>query len=83
MNDQPFPPQDNDPLGKQIMEAWVRRIVMEIAQEMADRIVEEVGRIFLATKTANHARGQRMLDLENAIADLKKTRTAKAKGTKP
>jgi len=66
---------DNDPAHMAIMEAWVRRIVTEVAQDMADGIVERVGRIFLDAKTSNHAMAeinrQRFQAIEAMIADLR------------
>lgn len=37
----------------EIMEAWVRRICGEVAQNLADGIVERVAEIFLEAKNSN------------------------------
>jgi len=66
---------DNDPVHQEIMETWVRRIVAEVAAEVADGIAERVGRIFLDAKTSNHAMAeinrQRFQAIEAMIADLR------------
>ena len=66
---------DNDPAHIAIMETWVRKIVSEVATEVADGIAERVGRIFLDAKTSSYemSRNHRMRfeALEQAIADLR------------
>ena len=66
---------DTDPAHIAIMEAWVRKIVAEVAAEVADGIAERVGRIFLDAKTSNYEMSRnhrlRFEALEAAIADLR------------
>ena len=66
---------DNDPAHMAIMEAWVRKIVAEVAAEVADGIAERVGRIFLDAKTSSYEMSRnhrlRFEALEKAIADLR------------
>jgi len=67
--------QDTDPAHIAIMETWVRKIVTEVATEVADGIAARVGRIFLDARTSNYemSRNHRMRfeALEQAIADLR------------
>lgn len=44
---------DEDPRHIEIMERWVRRIITEVSADLADGIVERVGRIFLDAKNSN------------------------------
>jgi hypothetical protein len=69
-----WPPPDDDPRHMEIMQDWVRRIVNEVAQAVADGIVEEVARIFLETKNGAFDLRQRMIAIEQAIEKLKKAR---------
>jgi hypothetical protein len=59
----------------EIMQEWVRRIVNEVAQAVADNIVEEVGRIFLETKTGAFDLRRRMTVIEQAVEKLKKAKS--------
>jgi len=67
--------QDTDPAHIAIMETWVRKIVTEVATEVADGIAARVGRIFLDARTSSYemSRNHRMRfeALEQAIADLR------------
>jgi hypothetical protein len=64
-----------DPAPQEIMEIWVRRLVSEVAKEVADGIAERVGRIFLDAKTSSYEMSRnhrlRFEALEKAIADLR------------
>lgn len=65
----------NDPRDMEIMTGWVRRIVDEVAQQLADDIVARVGRIFLDAKVANydmaeHSR-RRFEAIESALIELR------------
>ena len=66
---------DNDPRQLEIMEGWVRRIVAEVAEKVADGIMVEVGRIFLEAKTSNAEMARinrlRFEVLEASIANLR------------
>jgi hypothetical protein len=57
------------------MQEWVRRIVNEVAQAVADNIVEEVARIFLETKNGAFDLRRRMTAIEQAVETLKKARS--------
>jgi hypothetical protein len=35
MNDAPWPPVDDNPKHREIMENWARRIIQEVADELA------------------------------------------------
>ena len=70
-----WPPPDDDPRHMEIMQEWVRRIVNEAAQALADNIVEEVGKIFLETKNGAFDLRQRMTAIEQAVEKLKKARS--------
>jgi hypothetical protein len=70
-----WPPPDDDPRHMEIMQDWVRRIVNEVAQAVADNIVEEVARIFLETKNGAFDLRRRMTAIEQAVETLKKARS--------
>jgi hypothetical protein len=70
-----WPPPDDDPRHMAIMQDWVRRIVNEVAQGVADGIVEEVGKIFLETKNGAFDLRQRMTAIEQAFEKLKKAKS--------
>lgn len=60
----------------EIMEAWVRRIVDEVAQRLADGIVARVAEIFLEAKNSNWERyidtRDKLEALEAALQRLEK-----------
>jgi hypothetical protein len=66
---------DNDPRHLEIMTGWVRRIVDDVAKQLADDIVARVGKIFLDAKASNYEmtylNRQRFEALEAAIAELR------------
>lgn len=68
-------PVDNDPRHLAIMEEWVGRIVREVAWQIEQGIIQEVGRIFLDAKNSNgrtFARTEQRLEaIEAALAELK------------
>jgi hypothetical protein len=72
---EPASEQDNDQAHIVIMATWVRRIVAEVADEVADGVVDRVSRIFLDAKTSNYEMSRnhrlRFEALEAAIADLR------------
>jgi hypothetical protein len=59
----------------EIMQDWVRRIVNEAAQAVADGIVEEVGKIFLEAKNGAFDLRQRVAAIEQAVEKLKTARS--------
>ena len=79
MNDAPWPPVDDNPKHREIMENWARRIVQEVADELAKGVVEELGEIFLTQKTINISLDDRMSVLERAF----KARTERKGGKQP
>jgi hypothetical protein len=70
-----WPPPDDDPRHMEIMQDWVRRIVNGAAQVLADNIVEEVGKIFLESKTTSFDLHKRLRVVEQAVETLKKARS--------
>lgn len=66
--------RDDDPRHIAIMEGWVRRIVNEVATQLADGICEEVGRVFLDAKTHSGDRyaatERRFRAIEAGLAEL-------------
>jgi hypothetical protein len=79
MNDAPWPPVDDNPKHREIMENWARRIVQEVADELAKGVVKELGEIFLTQKTINIGLDDRMSALERAF----KARTGRKGGKQP
>jgi len=66
---------DNDPRHLEIMTGWVRRIVDEVAKQLADDIVDRVGRIFLQAKASNYEMAEhsrrRFEAIESALIELR------------
>jgi hypothetical protein len=65
--------RDEDPRHIEIMEKWARKIVAEVAQRLAEGIVEDVGRIFLDAKTSYH---EAYIELERRLDALEKATKA-------
>ncbi len=59
-----LPPVDDDPRHLEIMQNWVRRIVEEVTERLAEGIVEDIGKIFLELKTTNYELHRRLEALE-------------------